>query len=46
MLTVPRTMLHPSANSAEEGLKGESFAGAGKMGTPLAARIDRQIDFD
>ena len=51
-LPVPRTMLHPSAGSSEEGLQAEYFApgandGADSFtGKPVATRLDHQIDFD
>ncbi|GGH06549.1 glycoside hydrolase family 3 C-terminal domain-containing protein [Silvibacterium dinghuense] len=46
MLPVPRTMLHPSPNSKEEGLKAEYFASPSLSGTPLLTRIDPGIDFN
>lgn len=45
-LPVLRTMLHPSADSKEEGLKAEYFAGGSFGGAPAATRIDHAIDFD
>lgn len=45
-LPVPRTMLHPSANSQEDGLKAEYFASSTMEGAPVTTRIDHQIDFD
>ena len=44
-LTVPRTMLHPSAGSSADGLKAEYFAGD-LTGKPVVTRIDHEIDFD
>jgi beta-glucosidase len=46
LLPVPRTMLRPSMDSPEEGLKAEYFAGDAIEGTPVATRTDHQIDFD
>ena len=43
---VPRTVLHPSAGSSEQGLKGEYFASSDLSGTPAMTRVDPQIDFD
>jgi beta-glucosidase len=45
-LPLPRTMLHPSVGSKEEGLKAEYFAGGKIEGAPVATRTDRGIDFD
>ena len=45
-LPVPRSMLHPSANSAVEGLKAEYFAGSSISGAPVVTRVDPAIDFD
>lgn len=51
-LPVPRTMLHPSASSTEEGLRGEYFAAtasdpaASFASKPVATRLDPQINFD
>jgi beta-glucosidase len=45
-LPVPRTMLRPSLDSHEEGLKGEYFADADMNGAPAATRLDHAIDFD
>ena len=45
-VTVPRSLFHPTAASAEQGLKAEYFAGAAATGTPVATRIDHEIDFD
>jgi beta-glucosidase len=51
-LPVPRSLLHPSANNREEGLKAEYFArpeaGSATLfqGKPVLTRVDRQIDFD
>jgi beta-glucosidase len=42
-LPVPRTVFHAGA---EEGLKGEYFAGEDLQGAPVATRVDKQIDFD
>jgi beta-glucosidase len=43
---VPRTMLHPSAASTEEGVKAEYFASSELNGQPVLTRVDPQIDFD
>jgi beta-glucosidase len=45
-LPVPRTFLHPSEGSAEEGLRAEYFAADNFNGQPVATRVDKQIDFD
>ncbi len=45
-LPVPRTMFHPDANSAAEGLHAEYFAGSSFAGHPVLRRIDPEIDFD
>ena len=51
-LPVPRTMLHPAADDAREGLTAEYFAaGTGSVsaaftGKPVTTRIDHAIDFD
>jgi beta-glucosidase len=45
-LPVPRTMFRPAADSAEEGLKAEYFAGDNMDAKPAITRIDPQIDFD
>jgi beta-glucosidase len=45
-LPVPRTMLHPTSGSAEEGLTGEYFRGDNFAATPAASRLDREVDFD
>ena len=45
-LPVPRTMLRPSLDSHEEGLKAEYFANGKIEGTPAATRLDHAIDFD
>ena len=45
-LPVPRTMLHPAADSGDEGLKGEYFADEAMTGRPVVTRLDHQIDFD
>ena len=45
-LPVPRTMLHPAAGSAEEGLKAEYFSTNSTSGTPALTRVDHEIDFD
>ncbi len=50
-LPVPRYMLHPNAGSAEEGLHAEYFAAKNDpaetfASTPVATRLDHQIDFD
>ena len=48
---LPRTMLHPSAHSSEEGLKAEYFSSKNAAGEvfsskPVLTRVDHQIDFD
>jgi beta-glucosidase len=43
---VPRTALHPSAGSTEEGLTAEYFASSTLTGSPVVTRVDREIDFD
>jgi beta-glucosidase len=43
---VPRTALHPSAGSSEQGLKAEYFASSEMTGKPVVTRIDPEIDFD
>ncbi len=45
-LPVPRTMLHPAADAAENGLKAEYFATDNFDGAPVLTRVDKQIDFD
>ena len=45
-IVLPRTALHPAADSHDEGLKGEYFANPDFSGKPDIIRIDRQIDFD
>jgi beta-glucosidase len=45
-LPVPRTMLRPSLDTKEEGLKAEYFAGGKIEGAPAATRVDHAIDFD
>jgi beta-glucosidase len=52
LLPVPRTMLHPSADSKEFGLKAEYFRGdTGDMMlsfnvAPVTTRVDKEIQFD
>ena len=43
---VPRTVLHPGKGDTREGLKGEYFANTNFSGSPVATRIDQQINFD
>jgi len=43
---VPRTALHPSPGSSEQGLKAEYFASSDFSGAPVLTRVDPQIDFD
>ena len=43
-LPVPRTMLRTA--TGEQGLRGEYFASGAVEGTPVAARTDKQVDFD
>jgi beta-glucosidase len=43
---VPETVLHPSGDSNERGLKGEYFASSEMTGKPVLTRTDHQIDFD
>jgi beta-glucosidase len=45
-LPVPRSLLHPSAGAAEEGLLGEYFPSDDFNGKPVVTRVDKQIDFD
>jgi beta-glucosidase len=51
-LPVPRTMLHPSKDSAEHGLRAEYFAGnttdmmSSFNADPVATRVDKEIQFD
>jgi beta-glucosidase len=45
-LPVPRTLLHPSASSTVEGLRGEYFPADNFDGKPVVTRVDKQIDFD
>jgi len=51
-LPVPTTMLRPSLNSTATGLTGEYFSGntediaASFRGSPVATRLDAQLDFD
>ncbi|MFY9937245.1 MAG: glycoside hydrolase family 3 C-terminal domain-containing protein [Silvibacterium sp.] len=43
---VPRTALHPSAGSSEQGLRAEYFASSDMSGGPVLTRVDPEIDFD
>ena len=43
---VPETFLHPSADSTENGLKGEYFDNLTFDGTPAITRTDRVVNFD
>ncbi len=43
---VPRTALHPSAGSPEQGLRAEYFASSDLSGGPVLTRVDPEIDFD
>jgi beta-glucosidase len=45
-MPVPRTMLHPSMDSPEEGLKAEYFRGSSFTGTPVRSTVDHEINFD
>ncbi len=45
-IVLPRTALHPTADSKEDGLKGEYFSNPDFSGKPAATRIDKEIDFD
>jgi beta-glucosidase len=45
-LPVPRTLLHPSLDSNEQGLRAEYFAQPNFDGAPEVTRTDREIDFD
>ncbi len=45
-MPVPRTMLHPAVDSAEQGLTAEYFGSPSVDGTPVRTAIDAQIDFD
>jgi beta-glucosidase len=46
VVPVPRTILHPAANSTVEGLTGEYFNNTGLTGSPAITRVDPQINFD
>jgi len=43
---IPSSVLHPSADSAEAGLRGEYFANTDFSGKPIAIRVDPILDFD
>jgi beta-glucosidase len=43
---VPRTVFHPAAGDAFEGLKAEYFANPDFSGSPVLTRTDPQIQFD
>ena len=45
-IVLPRTALHPTADSKEDGLEGEYFSNPDFSGKPAATRIDKEIDFD
>jgi beta-glucosidase len=45
-VVLPETVLHPDADSTENGLKGEYFASSDMSGQPVLTRTDHQIDFD
>lgn len=45
-VVLPETVLHPSADSTDPGLKGEYFASSDLHGHPVLTRIDHHIDFD
>jgi beta-glucosidase len=45
-LPVPRTALHPAADSHGFGLKGEYFDNVDFSGSPAMTRIDSQVEFD
>jgi beta-glucosidase len=46
VVPVPRTALHPSATDKQEGLTGEYFNSPDLTGTPVATRVDPQVNFD
>jgi beta-glucosidase len=43
---VPSSVLHPSAGSAETGLRGEYFDNTTFSGAPATVRVDPNLDFD
>jgi beta-glucosidase len=43
---VPRSVLRPALDSAEEGLRGEYFNNLTFAGKPAVTRVDPEIDFD
>ena len=45
-IVLPRSALHPSADSKEDGLKGEYFSTPDFSGKPADTRVDKEIDFD
>lgn len=45
-MTVPRSMLHPSQNSSEAGLKADYYASSSFSGKPVLSRIDPELNFD
>jgi beta-glucosidase len=45
-MPVPRAFLHPAADSAEAGLKGEYFDNTNLDGAPKLTRVDPVVNFD
>ncbi|WP_443749951.1 glycoside hydrolase family 3 C-terminal domain-containing protein [Asticcacaulis solisilvae] len=45
-MPIPETYLHPAADSADSGLKGEYYANLDFSGAPAVTRTDRRINFD
>ncbi len=45
-MPVSRTMLHPGAGAAEEGLKAEYFTSVDMSGAPAVTRVDHELAFD
>ena len=45
-MPVPRTMLHPTASSAANGLKAEYYASSDLAGPPVRTQTDAEVTFD
>jgi beta-glucosidase len=45
-MPVARTMLHPSENSTESGLRADYYSAPDLSGTPAQSRIDPELNFD
>jgi beta-glucosidase len=45
-IVLPRTALHPAADSSDYGLKGEYFSNPNFSGAPALTRSDKEVDFD